>query len=111
MITDQPAISHVMTHHAGRESSRAQAAAVQDGFEDIHLPKNTGAGFGVGVAAFLVGFGVIWQMYWLTLIAAIALAISVAIRTTMTDDSEHVITAESIATVELVGRAQVEQVA
>jgi len=95
----------------GREASRGEANGVQVRYEDIHLPDNTGAGFGVGVAAFLVGFGVIWQMYWLTLIAAIALAISVAIRTTMTDDSEHVITAESIATVELVGRAQVEQVA
>jgi cytochrome o ubiquinol oxidase subunit I len=39
-------------------------------YVDIHLPKNTGLGFAIGMIAFFFGFGLIWHIWWLAALAA-----------------------------------------
>ncbi len=48
-----------------------------DGFTDIHMPKNTWAGFVIAALSAAVGFALIWQM-WIPAVAAFA-AVMVAI--------------------------------
>ncbi len=36
-----------------------------DGFVEIHMPKNTGAGFVISMIALVFGFAMIWHMWWL----------------------------------------------
>ena len=76
---------------AKQRGDASGAAAVR--YVDILLPANTPAGLAIGMLAFVVGFALIWQMYWATPLAILAIIVVLAIRTTATDDSERVITA------------------
>jgi cytochrome o ubiquinol oxidase subunit I len=42
-------------------------------YEDIHMPKNSPMGVYIGGLSFLLGFGVIWYMFWLALISALGI--------------------------------------
>jgi len=42
-------------------------------YEDIHMPKNTGQGFNIGVLSFFFGFAVIWYIWWLALLSIIGI--------------------------------------
>ena len=64
-------------------------------YVDIVLPKNSGRGVIVGGLAFVVGFALIWHIWWLAAVAAIAL-IGVVISRTMDDDSEYTVTGEEL---------------
>ncbi|MGC8461249.1 MAG: cbb3-type cytochrome c oxidase subunit I [Candidatus Dormibacteria bacterium] len=77
----------------GREPDPLQATATHP-YEDISLPMNTPTGFFIGMAGFLVGFSMIWHMYWLGAVAAVLFVIMLIYRTTSTDDSEYVIPKE-----------------
>jgi len=39
------------------------------GFEDLHMPKNTGAGFIISMLAMVLGFALIWHIWWLAVIS------------------------------------------
>jgi cytochrome o ubiquinol oxidase subunit 1 len=43
------------------------------GFKPIHLPKNTGAGAILAGISFIVGFALIWYMWWLAALGFVAL--------------------------------------
>jgi cytochrome o ubiquinol oxidase subunit 1 len=83
---------------AKQRGDASGAAAVR--YEDILLPANTPAGLAIGMLAFVVGFTLIWQMYWATPLAILAIIVVLAIRTTATDDSERVITAAEVEGIE-----------
>ena len=83
---------------AKQRGDASGAAAVR--YVDILLPANTPAGLAIGMLAFVVGFALIWQMYWATPLAILAIIVVLAIRTTATDDSERVITAAEVEGIE-----------
>lgn len=65
-------------------------------YEDIWMPKNTGIGVCVGIAAALFGFGVIWHLWWLVVVCLIVI-VMVVLRRTLTDDgSEYQISANEL---------------
>ena len=50
----------------------------ESGFEDLHMPKNTGAGFIISMLAMTLGFALIWHIWWLvalTFVGVIAASI------------------------------------
>lgn len=49
-------------------------------YEPIHMPKNTAAGFYIGALSFLFGFGLIWHMFWLALIAGVGMIVCTILR-------------------------------
>lgn len=49
-------------------------------YVQIHMPKNTAVGFYIGVLSFLLGFGLVWYMYWLAAICAVGIIICVICR-------------------------------
>jgi cytochrome o ubiquinol oxidase subunit 1 len=57
-------------------------------YVDIWLPRNTGVGLATGVIAGGIGFGIIWHLWWLVLLLILAV-ISLIVRRTLNDDSEH----------------------
>jgi cytochrome o ubiquinol oxidase subunit 1 len=61
-------------------------------YEDVWLPKNSGLGFIIAGFAFIVGFGLIWHIWWLAAVGAIAVVATIIIRT-LDDDSEYKIIA------------------
>lgn len=74
-------------------------------YEDIHLPKNSPAGLIIGAFAFLVGFGLIWHIWWLALIGLLGAITSIIVRTS-NDDSEYVITAAELRKLDAVQRSR-----
>lgn len=49
-------------------------------YEPIHMPKNTAAGFYIGVLSFLFGFGMVWYMFWLAGLSALGIIICIICR-------------------------------
>lgn len=68
-------------------------------YHDIHMPKNTAAGFYVGALSFLLGFGVIWHMFWLALISAILLVGCLILRL-YEKHTEYYVTAAEVKKIE-----------
>jgi cytochrome o ubiquinol oxidase subunit 1 len=67
--------------------------------EPIRVPKNTGAGVFIGLGAFVVGFAIIWHIWWLALVALIA-TIVVVIMATLREDTETIIAVDEIVATE-----------
>jgi len=68
-------------------------------YQDIELPRNTGAGIVIAGFTGLVGFALIWHIWWLAAIAAVGAIITIIVRTT-NDDVEYTITAAEVAKIE-----------
>lgn len=59
-------------------------------YKDIHMPKNTGAGFFIGAFNFVFGFAMIWHIHWLAVLGFIGIIASVVARTFNTDIDYYV---------------------
>jgi len=64
-------------------------------YEDILLPKNTGAGIWIAGFAFLIGFGMIWHMYWLSVVALLGVVATIVVRAS-DDEPEYILTAKEV---------------
>ncbi|HSX05834.1 MAG TPA: cytochrome o ubiquinol oxidase subunit I [Candidatus Saccharimonadales bacterium] len=67
----------------------------QKHYEDIVLPKNTGAGVWIAGFAFCVGFGMVWHLYWLALIGLLGIVTSIVVRA-CNEEPEYVMTAAEV---------------
>lgn len=92
-----PAVQHrdAFTDMKRRGVNLQQAVA----FTDIHLPPNSAAGFLMGGLAFLLGFAVIWHIWWLAMAALLDIGI-VLIMQFSTDEPERQLPAATIQRME-----------
>lgn len=65
-------------------------------YEDIHVPKNTSFGVLIGAVSFVIGFAIIWHIWWLGWLG-LAILIGIIIAMTLREDTEHVLTKQEIA--------------
>ena len=61
----------------------------------IHLPKNTGIGFHIGLLSFILGFAFVWHMFWLASLAILAIFAALICRLFQKETS-YVLTADAI---------------
>jgi cytochrome o ubiquinol oxidase subunit 1 len=66
------------------------------GFRPIHMPKNTGAGVILSGLALVLGFAMIWYIWWLAALSFVAL-LGYAIAHTFNYDRDYYIPAEEVA--------------
>lgn len=66
------------------------------GFSKIHLPSNTNAGFIGGILLLVVGFSLVWHIWWLAAIAFIGFVITILSHSLMGDHHGHYISAEEV---------------
>jgi cytochrome o ubiquinol oxidase subunit I len=71
-------------------------------FQPIHMPRNTWAGFVIGIISLPLGFALIWHIWWLA-IASFVAAIGCAIVHSFDQDRDYYVSAEEVAEIE--GRA------
>ncbi len=71
----------------------------QNPYQDIPMPKNTGVGFIVGGQAFVLGFAMIWHIWWMAMAAGLAMVITLIVRFS-SDDTERCILAETVERIE-----------
>ncbi|MBB3407038.1 cytochrome o ubiquinol oxidase subunit 1 [Rhizobium sp. BK316] len=69
------------------------------GFKPIHMPKNTGAGAILSAISVALAFGLIWYMWWLVVVSAVAMFI-VAIRHTFNYKRDFYIPADEVTETE-----------
>ncbi len=69
-------------------------------FADIHVPKNTPLGMFAAGFCFLLGFAMVWHIFWLALIGLIG-AIAMVIIRAFDDHTEYELTAKEIEKMEL----------
>lgn len=70
-----------------------------DHYEDIHMPKDTPYGLINGMLAFVFGFAMIWHIWWLVIISALALVFTIIARAS-DDDIHYVIPAAEVERIE-----------
>jgi cytochrome o ubiquinol oxidase subunit 1 len=68
-------------------------------YEDILIPKNTGAGIYISIFAFFAGFGFVWEITWLAVVSIIAIIVSFIIRA-FNEHSEYVLPASEVRELE-----------
>lgn len=81
------------------DMKRGNAKRPTDNFEPIHMPKNTGAGIILTGLCVLVGFALIWQIWWLAAASFITTIIATIIHT-FNYDREYYIPAEEVQAIE-----------
>jgi len=76
---------------------------VQAKYDDIHMPSNTAAGFFIGMFSLALGFAGVWHIWWLAVVALLAIAATVIGRSFGRDDGYY-IPAEVVRSIENRGR-------
>ncbi len=71
----------------------------RDGFRSIHMPRNTAAGMALSGLAAVIGFAMVWYIWWLAA-AAFAGLLAVAIGHTFNYHRDYHITADTVAATE-----------
>lgn len=79
--------------------ARGAADATPARYQDILLPKNTGAGFAIGGFAFFLGFALVWHIGWLAVAATCGIFATLVARS-FVDHTEYVIPAATVARIE-----------
>ena len=75
-------------------------------FVPIHMPRNKAAGFIVGACAFVLGFAMIWHIWWLAIVGLAGVMVTL-IRHAFDDDRDYHLGAEEVRRVEgLNGRVE-----
>lgn len=64
-------------------------------FKAIELPKNSSVGIAIGVVAGMFGFGMIWHIWWLVMVAFVVV-VGIAIVRSLNDDVEYTVPAEEL---------------
>ncbi|EZP51759.1 MULTISPECIES: cytochrome o ubiquinol oxidase subunit I [Sphingomonas] len=75
------------------------AARPVNGFRDIHMPRNTGAGVILAGLSTVIGLAMIWYIWWLAALAFVGL-LAVAVGHTFNYDRDFYITAAEVTTAE-----------
>ncbi|HEY8998922.1 MAG TPA: cbb3-type cytochrome c oxidase subunit I [Candidatus Saccharimonadales bacterium] len=68
-------------------------------YEDISVPKNTGLGVFIAAFAFLLGFGMIWHIWWLVIVGLLGAILAFIVRSS-DEHPERIITAAEVAAAE-----------
>lgn len=68
-------------------------------YEDFHLPKNSGMGLMIAGFSLILGFALVWHIWWLAALGLVGVIAGVVVRTS-DDDSEHLITSDEVENLE-----------
>ena len=68
-------------------------------YHDIELPRNTGKGPITGALVFAFGFAMIWYIWWLAILAALGILLTIIARS-LDDDTEYIVPAAEVERIE-----------
>lgn len=75
-------------------------------YEDVHLPKNSPLPVVVAAGSFMIGFGLVWHMWWLALVGLVVVIGTIIVRS-MDEQTEYTITAAEIKRIDKARKARV----
>lgn len=96
------AFTPVVHHRDDYWVSKQEPSVVQPEtvYQDIHMPKNTPAGAFIGLFSFFFGFGFIWHIWWMVLIALFGIVLTAIIRLCH-DNIDYYVTADEVQHTEI----------
>ena len=92
-----PQITSLEQHWEDKQLGKAWKQP--DGYEDIHMPRNTAAGFLIGAFGFVMSFAVIWHIWWLAALGLIGMVGSFIARS-YDRDIDYYVPADEVARIE-----------
>ncbi|MEX3843043.1 cytochrome o ubiquinol oxidase subunit I [Paraburkholderia sp. BR10882] len=92
-----PEITSTEQHWDNKEAGRAYVQPAK--YEDIHMPRNTGAGFIIAAFSLLFGFAIVWHM-WLFAAAGLIGMIATFIARTYNQDVDYWVPAAEVERIE-----------
>ena len=81
------------------QKERGTAYQRPETYSDIHMPKNVPYGVFIGIAAFLIGFAMIWYIWWLAILGLVGVIATIIVAAS-NDDTEYVIPASEVKRIE-----------
>ncbi|HUD07133.1 MAG TPA: cbb3-type cytochrome c oxidase subunit I [Candidatus Saccharimonadales bacterium] len=85
------------------EMKQARAKGVKQKkseYEDIIMPKHTGASIIIAGFSLILGFSAVWHIWWLAIVGLLGVILTIIIYTT-SDNTEQVITADEVEKIEV----------
>jgi cytochrome o ubiquinol oxidase subunit 1 len=68
-------------------------------YQDIRMPKNTAMGLIIGVLAGVFGFAMVWYIWWLAILGALVMLLTVIARAS-DDDTDYIVPAADVQQIE-----------
>jgi len=68
-------------------------------YTDIHMPRNTGVGFIMGLLSIGMGFGFIWHIWWLGVLGFVGMIVAFIVRA-FDDDTDYYVPAAEVERIE-----------
>jgi cytochrome o ubiquinol oxidase subunit 1 len=81
------------------EAKETGKSLYQGAFRDIHMPSNTSAGIFIGVFSMVLGFSLIWHIWWLAIVCALGIAFT-AIAHSFLKNEGYIIPASTVMAIE-----------
>jgi cytochrome o ubiquinol oxidase subunit I len=103
-----PQITSVEQHWQDKQTG--QASVMPAAFEDIHMPRNTGAGLIMAAFGFILCFSIVWHM-WLFAAAGLLGMIGTFVARTYSRDLDYYVPAATVARMEAERYALLEKAA
>ena len=94
-----PHVDSLEPHWDNKRAAKNHAEQPKRAYEDIHMPKNTGIGFVIGILAFTFSFGMIWDIWWLAIVSAVGMFAGVVYRS-FDYDIDYYVTAAEVEKIE-----------
>lgn len=94
-----PVVHSVEPHWDAKQAKAKHGEPAKRPYEAIHMPRNTGVGFIIGIFAFVFSFGMIWDIWWLAIVTAVAMFIGVVYRS-FDYDIDYYVTPEEVERIE-----------
>lgn len=98
-------IPYVTSHDAFWDMKKSGEAYKTPVYEDMHVPKNTPMGMYIAGFCFLIGFAMVWHIFWLAGLSLIG-AITVMIIRTFDEETEYTLTAKEVEKMEKKSRGK-----
>ncbi|MDD0926579.1 cytochrome o ubiquinol oxidase subunit I [Xylella fastidiosa subsp. multiplex] len=81
------------------DKQRGKAWKKPDKYEDIHMPRNTAAGFWIGAFSIVLGFALTWHIWWMAILGLVGMIGSFIARS-FDNDIDYWVPAEEVARIE-----------
>ncbi len=93
-----PAV-HDLDAFAHDKEAGIDTRAAGSNYQPIHMPKNTSAGFFVGMFSLILGFAAVWWIWWLAAVGLIGVIATVIARSS-NNDVDYYVPASEVARIE-----------
>ena len=101
-------IPTVTTRDAFWEMKQSKKKQSEPEYEDIWLPKNSGAGVIIGLLAMTFGAAVVWHIWWLVALAFVGLVITIVVKLS-DDEPDYKLSAAKVAKHELQTKLKLQE--